>query len=162
VNQFLELKLKINEAQVAISRAALEEENRENDVNYSKMLKKKEWWKKRSEAEQEVEAKGLSKDKLYLNRNALKKEEEEKPDESFGWNVYGEEAYYKAYHKRCGAIEIDSVAYQEQMNGGITKPSEDALNKLQQDITKQYSIPYLDSKSERPSAGGAYTTKTRR
>ena len=39
------------------------------------MLKKKEYWKKRTEAEQELEAKGVSKDKLYLNRNALKKEE---------------------------------------------------------------------------------------
>lgn len=60
---------------MANGKAALEEENRENDVNYSKMLKKKEYWKKRTEAEQELEAKGVSKDKLYLNRNALKKEE---------------------------------------------------------------------------------------
>lgn len=37
------------------------------------MMKKKEWLKKRKDAEEEVEAKGLNKDKLYLNRNALKK-----------------------------------------------------------------------------------------
>ncbi len=37
------------------------------------MMKKKEWVKKREEAEEEVVAKGLTKDKLYLNRNALKK-----------------------------------------------------------------------------------------
>lgn len=67
--------MKINEAQVANNRAALEEEIRENDVNYHKMMKKNEWLKKRKEAEAEVEAKGLNKDKLYLNRNALKKDE---------------------------------------------------------------------------------------
>lgn len=38
-------------------------------------MKKNEWLKKRKEAEAEVEAKGLNKDKLYLNRNALKKDE---------------------------------------------------------------------------------------
>jgi len=44
------------------------------------MMKKQEWLKKRKSAEEEIEAKGLSKDRLYLNRSALKKEEEEKPD----------------------------------------------------------------------------------
>lgn len=72
------------------SKAALEEEIRENDVNYHKMVKKEQWLQKRKNAELELEAKGLSKDKLYLNRNAIKKEEAEKVDQSFGWNVYGE------------------------------------------------------------------------
>jgi hypothetical protein len=53
------------------------------------MLKKQQWLKKKKEGEEEVIAKGLSTDKLYLNRNALKKEEEEKVDQNFGWNVYG-------------------------------------------------------------------------
>ncbi len=40
VNHYLELKLKINEAQVTNNKAALDEEIRENDVNYHKMMKK--------------------------------------------------------------------------------------------------------------------------
>lgn len=100
-------------------------------------MKKKEWLKKRKDAEEEVEAKGLNKDKLYLNRNALKKQEEEKPNENFGWNVYGEEAFYKAYHKRCQTLEKDEKAYEEQMKGVQGKTSEDALNRLQQEIQKQ-------------------------
>jgi len=36
-----------------------------------------------------------------MNRNALKKEKEEKPNQSFGWNVFGQEASYKAHEKRC-------------------------------------------------------------
>lgn len=39
------------------------------------MIKKQEWLEKRKNAELELEAKGLSKEKLYLNRNALKKEQ---------------------------------------------------------------------------------------
>jgi peptidyl-prolyl isomerase G (cyclophilin G) len=72
-----------------------------------------------------------------LNRNALKKDEGEKIDESFGWNVYGEEASYKAYHKRCLTLEKDDKSYKEQMTGADVKPSDEALNKLQQDIIKQ-------------------------
>lgn len=48
----MDLKLKINEAQVANNKAALDEEIRENDVNYYKMIKKKEWLKKRKQAEE--------------------------------------------------------------------------------------------------------------
>lgn len=36
-----------------------------------------------------------------MNRNSLKREKELKEDQSFGWNVFGEEATYRAYDKRC-------------------------------------------------------------
>lgn len=101
------------------------------------MLKKQQWLKKKKEGEEEVIAKGLSTDKLYLNRNALKKEEEEKVDQNFGWNVYGEEAYYKAYHKRCQTLEKDDKLYKDAIKGETIKPTEDALTKLQQDVIKQ-------------------------
>lgn len=42
-----------------------------------------------------------------MNRNALKKDEgdeEKKPNQTFGWNVYTEDAYYNAYDKRCQAL----------------------------------------------------------
>ena len=78
VNRLLDLKMKINQAQVANSKAALEEDIRDNDVNYHKMMKKQEWVKKQREAEEEVQAKGLNRDKLYMNRNALKKEEQDR------------------------------------------------------------------------------------
>ena len=39
VNKLLDIRLKINEAKVQNSKAALEEEIRENDVNYKKMEK---------------------------------------------------------------------------------------------------------------------------
>lgn len=43
VDAFLDLKLKMNEAKVQNSKAAVEEEIRENDMNYKKMLKRKEY-----------------------------------------------------------------------------------------------------------------------
>ena len=69
----MDLRLKLNEAQVLNSKAALEEEIRQNDVNYHKMIKKNQWHEKLKKSQQELQAKGISKEKLYLNRNALKK-----------------------------------------------------------------------------------------
>jgi hypothetical protein len=40
------------------------------------MIKKKDWYEKRKLAEEEIQSKGLSKDKLYMNRNAIKKDDE--------------------------------------------------------------------------------------
>ena len=41
---------------------------------------------------------------MYLNRNALKKDDDDEPKEKteqYGWNVYTEDAYYSAHEKRC-------------------------------------------------------------
>lgn len=43
VNRMLDLNLKINQAKVLNSKAALDEEIQDNDVNYHKMIKKQEW-----------------------------------------------------------------------------------------------------------------------
>lgn len=43
VDRLLDIRLKINEAKVQNSKAARQEEVRENDVNYKKMLKNEEW-----------------------------------------------------------------------------------------------------------------------
>ena len=40
-------------------------------------------------------------------------------------------------------LEKDEKAYQEQMEGADSKPSEDALNRLQQDVIKQYIFIYF-------------------
>ena len=93
--------MRINEAKVQNSKAAIDEDIRENDMNYRKMIKRQEYQEKISRSEKQLAAKGLDKNKLYLNRNALKKEKEHKEDQSFGWNVFGEDAYYKAYDRRC-------------------------------------------------------------
>lgn len=50
-----------------------------------------------------------------MNRNCLRKEQEEKVDQSFGWNVFGEEASYRAYEKRCEKLGFDPERYKQQM-----------------------------------------------
>lgn len=41
------------------------------------MIKKREWLEKKKQAEEEIESKGISRNKIYLNRNALKKEDDD-------------------------------------------------------------------------------------
>jgi len=48
------------------------------------------------------------------------------------------------------------------MKGGITRPSEIVLNKLQQDVMKQYNIINLDNRKEAPLVAEDFTTRTRR
>lgn len=43
IDRFLDLKLKMNEAKMQNSRAAVEEEIRDNDMHYKKMLKMKDY-----------------------------------------------------------------------------------------------------------------------
>ena len=94
---------------------------------------------RRERSEKELAAKGLDRSKLYLNRNSLKKDKEEKEDRSFGWNVFGEDAYYKAYDRRCEKLEMDKDRYEKQMENpdAMIKPKEEALNALVEDIQKQ-------------------------
>ena len=131
--------MKMNEAKYQNSKAAIEEENRDNDINYRKMRRREEWEEKTKRSEAELAAKGIGKEKLYLNRTSLRKEREEKPDQSYGWNVFGEEAYFKAYHRRCDKLEVDREKYKEQMTNPdkVHEPSEQALNLLAEDIQKQ-------------------------
>lgn len=74
-----------------------------------------------------------------MNRNCLRKDKEEKVDQSFGWNVFGEEASYRAYEKRCEKLGFNEERYKQQMeNPGLAiKPSEEALNNLASDIQRQ-------------------------
>lgn len=70
----MDIKMRINEAKVQNSKAAIDEDIRENDMNYNKMIKRQDYQEKRSRSEKELAAKGLDKSKLYLNRNAIKKD----------------------------------------------------------------------------------------
>lgn len=74
----------------------------------------------------QIAAKGLEKSKTYMNRNCLKKEKEIKEDQSFGWNVFGEQASYKAYERRCEKLGFDPQRYKQQLENpdAVTKPSE--------------------------------------
>lgn len=57
--------------------------------------------------------------------------------------MFGEDAYYKAYDRRCDKIQFDAEKYKEQMMDPEkalkvdNKPTEEALNNLVDDLQKQ-------------------------
>lgn len=67
------MKIKLNEARALNSKAVLFEEMQQNDINYHKAMKKEEWLEKRKLLEEELKAKGIKEDKLYLNRTSAQK-----------------------------------------------------------------------------------------
>lgn len=65
----------------------------------------------------ELEFKSIDEKQYYLNRMALKKDDEEpkkKKSEYFGWDVFNEDAVYNAYKKRCTTLVKDNGLYSEQ------------------------------------------------
>lgn len=50
-----------------------------------------------------------------MNRNSMKKDKEARQDQSFGWNVFSEDAYYKAYDRRCEKLTFNEENYKKQM-----------------------------------------------
>ena len=71
--RFLDIQLKLNEAQALNAKAVQLEEIQENDASYHKMLRKEEWYERKKLQEQELRAKGISEDKLYMTRIAANK-----------------------------------------------------------------------------------------
>jgi hypothetical protein len=104
------MKTKLNEARAMNSKAVLFEEMQQNDINYHKAMKKEEWLEKRKHLEEELKAKGINEEKLYLNRTCVQKDESDGKD-GFGWNVFTHEALYKAYYRRCAEHPIDKETY---------------------------------------------------
>lgn len=67
---------------------------------------------KRKLLEEELKAKGIKEDKLYLNRTCAQKEELE-VKEGVGAGVFTQEALYKAYHKRCMEHPVNKEQYEK-------------------------------------------------
>lgn len=59
----------------------------------------------------------------------------------FGWNIFTQQALYKAYDKRCSEHPVDKEQYEKVKKLGTPyedgKPTEEALNKLAADVSKQ-------------------------
>lgn len=128
----------------------------QNDINYHKAMKKEEWLGKRKHLEEELKAKGINEDKLYLNRTCGNKEETDNGKDAFGWNVFTHEGVYKAYYRRCAEHPIDKEKYEKDKNSfpsPLDKPSDEALNRLAADVEKQIEKRGKFSRTRLPAEG---------
>eukprot|EP01016_Furgasonia_blochmanni_P006591 TRINITY_DN12641_c0_g1_i5.p1 TRINITY_DN12641_c0_g1~~TRINITY_DN12641_c0_g1_i5.p1 ORF type:complete len:354 (-),score=116.49 TRINITY_DN12641_c0_g1_i5:157-1218(-) len=142
LEKVMEIKRKINEARKLNNKAVVEEERKSNDQNYEKNLKKEKWSEKNKLYQEELELKGIEKDKTYMNQAASKAEtllHKKKRNETFGWDIFNQESLYRAYKKRCGDMPHYKELYEKQKDGGkVDVPeSDERLQALVDDIQKQ-------------------------
>ena len=146
MKQYYLLKSKITEAKNLNNKAVIEENTNVQDVDKARKLKRQEWLQEREKTKKKLIEQGIPENKLYtlesIHRNELQKEQAMKKakNETFGWDVFNNEAYYRAHKKRLRDMPFDKELYEEQMKNGIdmTKiDTEERKNLLKNDIEQQ-------------------------
>ena len=127
MKQYYLLKSKITEAKNLNNKAVIEENTNVQDVDKARKLKRQEWLQEREKTKKKLIEQGVPENKLYtlesIHRNELQKEQAMKKakNETFGWDVFNNEAYYRAHKKRLRDMPFDKELYEEQMKNGIDK-----------------------------------------
>ena len=146
MKQYYLLKSKITEAKNLNNKAVIEENTKVQDVDKARKLKRQEWLQEREKTKKKLIEQGVPENKLYtlesIHRNELQKEQAMKKakNETFGWDVFNNEAYYRAHKKRLRDMPFDKELYEEQMKNGIDMSkidTEERKNLLKNDIEQQ-------------------------
>lgn len=146
IKHYYLLKSKITEAKNLNNKAVIEENTNVQDIEKARKLKRQEWIQEREKTKKKLIEQGIPENKLYtlesIHRNELEKEKEIKKakNESFGWDVFNNEAYYRAHKKRLRDMPFDKELYEEQMKNGIDMSkidTEERKNLLKNDIEQQ-------------------------
>ena len=146
MKQYYLLKSKITEAKNLNNKAVIEENTNVQDVDKVRKLKRQEWLQEREKTKKKLIEQGVPENKLYtlesIHRNELQKEQALKKakNETFGWDVFNNEAYYRAHKKRLRDMPFDKELYEEQMKNGIDMSkidTEERKNLLKNDIEQQ-------------------------
>ena len=146
MKQYYLLKSKITEAKNLNNKAVIEENTNVQDVDKARKLKRQEWLQEREKTKKKLIEQGVPENKLYtlesIHRNELQKEQALKKakNETFGWDVFNNEAYYRAHKKRLRDMPFDKELYEEQMKNGIDMSkidTEERKNLLKNDIEQQ-------------------------
>ena len=133
-----ELKMKINEAKRLNNEAVQTEALEETDKSFKKRLRKREW----IENEKKLEDRIGGKEKKYLHETIGKCEgmKVKAKVDPFGWDMFNENALYRAYYKRVDKMPKVKDAEDEKegvLVGGKTKKKrlyEERVDLLVKDI----------------------------
>lgn len=143
LDKFIELNSKINEAKNLNNKEVLNENNENLNENKEKKMSREQWKKKQDEHKNKMKAQGVPEDKSYVYESIKKNEaikdynHHKEKNKTFGWDVFNNEAKYRAYKKRLKNMPFDKDLYELQMKGENTPISEERKNLLKNDIENQ-------------------------
>jgi cyclophilin family peptidyl-prolyl cis-trans isomerase len=114
--KLFELRMRMNKGRKMNTDEAKQEKQRE-DPNFEKKRKREEWKERSAAKKKAMLARGEDPEKAYLNQTvehcevlSKKKKKKDKHKASFGWDVFNEDALYKAYKKRLKNLPDQSAA----------------------------------------------------
>eukprot|EP00747_Dinoflagellata_sp_TGD_P130625 gnl/TRDRNA2_/TRDRNA2_174848_c8_seq9.p1 gnl/TRDRNA2_/TRDRNA2_174848_c8~~gnl/TRDRNA2_/TRDRNA2_174848_c8_seq9.p1 ORF type:complete len:432 (+),score=116.04 gnl/TRDRNA2_/TRDRNA2_174848_c8_seq9:88-1383(+) len=152
--KLLELKLRMNQCRTSNNKEVIEEQKRFADPDYQRQQaaeKKHKREEKQMEEENGPMPGQLPKGKEYLNDTAehveLREAKKKRGDpNAFSWDVFNQDALYRAHDKRVKHLEFDQKAYDDQkkktlqwrqkhknvmwLSGDHGLPDEDELNDM--------------------------------
>lgn len=135
-----ELKLKMNQARKMNNQAVIEENERLSNPAFDRMRKRKEWEEQQKDYMAEVGKKGVSMEKKYLTDTVSKTEKMKKRNqkkETFGWDVFNDDAVYRAYEKRAEKLNKDDIDDSNLAPEDKKKLEQERLDRLVEDIEAQ-------------------------
>ena len=135
-----ELRLRINQAKKLNNKAVIEENERLNNPQFDRIRKRKEWQEQQNEYISHLEKKGIDKKKLYLTETAARAEKTKKRDkkkETFGWDMFNDDAIFKAYEKRASKLQKDDIDESNLTEADKKKLEQERLDRLVEDIEQQ-------------------------
>ena len=89
-----ELKLKINQARKLNNQAVIDENERMSNPQFDRIRKRKEWQEQNKEYLEQLDKRGVAKEKQYLTETASHVEKGKKKGKkkiSFGWDVFNDD-----------------------------------------------------------------------
>lgn len=135
-----DLKLKMNQARKMNNQAVIEENERVSNPSYDRIRKRKEWEEQQKDFLEEVEKKGVTKDKKYLTDTVAKTDKMKRRDKktiTFGWDVFNEDAVHRAYEKRVEKLQRDDLDFEKLTEEDRKKLEQERLDRLVDDIAAQ-------------------------
>lgn len=123
-----ELHLKMNQARMLNNEAVIEENERMTNPNFDKKRKKREW------EEQQKDYSGVT-DTLMSKYKVKKRNKKKMP--TFGWDVFNDDAIYRAYEKRADKLQKDEIDDTHLNEDEKKKLEMERLDRLVEDIDRQ-------------------------
>jgi len=125
-----EMKLKMNQARKLNNEAVVDENERMTNPNYDKKRRRREW------EEQQKEYTGVT--DTLSSKYKVKKRNKKKAI-TFGWDVFNDDAIYRAYEKRADKLQKDDIDDSHLNEEEKNKLKSERVNRLVDDIEKQRS-----------------------
>jgi hypothetical protein len=135
-----ELKLKMNQARKLNNQAVIDENERLTNPQYDRIRKRKEWQEQHKDYIEEIGKRGVPTEKQYLTDTVAKTDKVKKRDKkkiTFGWDVFNDDAIYRAYEKRTEKLQKDDIDTTNLTEEDKQKLEQERLDRLVDDIAQQ-------------------------